>query len=145
MAGERALSIHMACNDPDNGDFTGRVCQIALDDSMLDLTAKAWMITSMRRCPRLVDHGSYFALSGKRWPFLRYHSWAGNWCWDAYVVKADIATQFLVWLHKRGLFQCEGGWVELCEAWDRPAPLVLPDKWWTAPELTAADGRRERG
>ena len=45
-------------------------------------------------------------------------------------MTAPDATRFLSWLHARNLFKCEGGWVELCEAWDRPAPLDLPTGWW---------------
>lgn len=130
MAERELVSIHMACNDPDNGDFVGRVCQIALGNDALELTAKAWGILSYRGCPKLRDEASVFFLAGKRWPFVQRKSWLGNWCWDGYALKPDIATAFMVWLHRRGLFKCEGGWVELCEAWDAPAPLALPDKWW---------------
>lgn len=127
------VSIHMACNNPDNGDFAGRVCQIALPDEAIQLTARAWNIMSYRGCPKLREqqHGN-FVLSGKRWSYVRRRSWVGNWCWDGYAMIATQATEFMVWLHKRDLFQCEGGWSDLCEAWDKPAPLVLPEKWWVA-------------
>jgi hypothetical protein len=124
------VSIHMACNDPDNGDFAGHVCQIALPGNALELTAKDWNILGFRGCPKLREDGSHFVLSGKPWPFVRRVWWIGNWCWDGYAMTAENATAFLVWLHKRGLFHCEGGWCELCEAWDGSAPLVLPDRWW---------------
>lgn len=129
---DQLVSIHMACNNPDNGDFVGRVCQIELPDGALELTAKAWNITSMRGCPKLRENGNYMIFAGKVWPFVRRRSWVGNWCWDGYTMTESVATGFMVWLHSRGLFHCEGGWLELCEAWDQPAPLVLPDKWWRA-------------
>lgn len=127
------VSVHMACNDPDNGDFTGHVCRISLENNALELTAKAWTITSYRRCPLLRDvtaRGRHvFYLSGKPWQYERRQSWVGNWCWEGFALTAPVATEFLVWLHGRGLFQCEGGWVELTEAWDAPE-LKLPDEWW---------------
>ncbi len=126
------VSIHMACNDPDNGNFLGRVAQISVASDALELTAKAWIITSERGCPKLREDGRTFFLAGKRWPFVRRKSWIGNWCWDDCAVSTSVATDFMIWLHGRGLFQCEGGWVELCEAWDAPTPLVLPDRWWVA-------------
>ena len=81
------IHISMACNDPDNGNFLGRVCQISLPDSMLDLTARAWSVTSMRGCPKLNDNwqsvgAPVFRLAGKSWPFFKRRCWAGNWCWD---------------------------------------------------------------
>lgn len=124
------VSIHFACNDPDNGDFAGRVAQISVESAALELTARGWGITSFRGCPKLREDDKHIVLAGKRWPFVRRKSWVGNWCWDGYAMTADTATAFMIWLHQRGLFQCEGGWVELCEAWDRPAPLALPDQWW---------------
>ena len=126
------VSIHMACNDPDNGDFAGRVCQIALPDGALDLTARAWDLLSIRGCPRLRDEDGAFVLAGKRWPFVRRKSWIGNWCWDGYAMTPAKATEFLVWLHRRSLFHCEGGWIELADAWDREPPLSLPEGWWRA-------------
>lgn len=126
------VSIHMACNDPDNGNFAGRVCQIALPDNALELTANAWEITSYRGCPKLREDGDRFFLAGKPWQFRRRKSWIGNWCWDGYALTPEVATEFMKWLHKRGLFHCEGGWVELCDAWDAAPPLRLPDRWWVA-------------
>ena len=126
------ISIHFACNNPDNGDFAGQVCQIALPDGALDLTARAWRITSFRGCPKLRDGMDSFVLAGKRWPVIRRKFWVGNWCWDSFTLTSDKATAFMVWLHGRALFQCEGGWSELCDAWDRPPPLNFPEKWWKA-------------
>ena len=128
------ISIHMACNNPDNGDFAGRVAQISLDNECLQFTARAWTITSLRRCPKLredTERGKrVFYFAGKPWQFERRNSWIGNWCWDGYAVTVPVAEAFLAWLRKRDLFQCEGGWCELTEAWDAPGPLVLPVEWW---------------
>lgn len=125
------IEVHMACNDPDNGEFIGRVCQISVQNDALELVAKCWDLTSSCRVPKLrnLQDEHTFVLSGKRWPFVRTKAWVGNWCWDGYAMTADIATAFLVWLHRRSLFKCEGGWVELCDAWEART-LVLADGWW---------------
>lgn len=119
------VSIHMACNDPANGNFVGRVSQIEVASGMLELTARAWS-----PCPKLREEDRTFILAGKRWPFVRRQSWVGNWCWDGYALTRADATDFLVWLHRRNLFTCEGGWVELCDAWETEPPLRLPAEWW---------------
>ena len=128
------ISIHMACNDPDNGDFAGRVAQISVESDALELTARGWGITTFRGCPKLREDTrggrKVFYLAGKPWQYERRQSWVGNWCWDGYAVTVPVANKFLAWLHRRQLFQCEGGWVELCEAWDAPGPLVLTEGWW---------------
>ncbi len=130
------VQIHMACNNPDNGDFAGRVAQIDVQSGALELTARGWSITSFRGCPKHREDTSrgrhVIYLAGKPFQYHARKSWIGNWCWDGYSFTAHVATNFLVWLHRRALFRCEGGWVELCEAWDKPAPLVLPDEWWKA-------------
>lgn len=130
--GKHVMAVDMACNDPDNGDFVGRVCQISLSDGRPDLTAKAWTIMSYRGCPKLREEPNTLMLSGKSWPFIRRQSWHGNWCWDRYVMETSNVTEFLKWLHARDLFVCEGGWSDLYDAWNTSGPLVLPDRWWVA-------------
>ena len=129
---DELISIHMACNDPDNGDFVGRVCQIALPDGALELTARAWNILSFRGCPKLREEDHGIVLAGKRWPIRMRKPWLGNRCWDGYAMTTDVATAFLCWLHRRALFHCESGWIELSEAWGRQPPLALPERWWKA-------------
>lgn len=123
----KRILIDFACNDPDNGAFAGRFSQIHLPESALELTCRNWSITSLRGCPKLRDNGSTIATSGKPWPITRRVHWHGNWCWNGYWMTAETAQAFLTWLHKRQTFQCEGGWVELCDAWDAdtlPADFV---------------------
>ena len=124
------VCIDFACNDPDNGALAGRVAQISVAGGALELTAKGWSLLSFRGCPKIREDGSKIVLAGKPWTWVRSKSWVGNWCWEGYAFEPETATAFLVWLHWRGLFKCEGGWVELCEAWDGPARLALPEQWW---------------
>jgi hypothetical protein len=131
------IRIDMACNDPDNGLFAGRVAMIHLPDQLLELTANEWNILSFRGCPRLREEPGAIILSGKRWPIVRAKEWYGNWCWNAYWMQPQAAKQFLVWLHGRGLFHCETGETWACELWDL-ADVFNPDatfgdcpvSWW---------------
>ncbi len=126
--------IDFACNEPDNGMFDHCVCQIHLPDQLLELTAKNWCITSNRGLPRFAEviedqRVVAIRLSGKRWPIVRSKEWYGNWCWNAYWMRDQVARQFLVWLHRRGLFQCELGETRFYHLWKRKEPLPLePDK-----------------
>jgi hypothetical protein len=123
------IRIDMACNNPDNGNFVGRVCQIQLPNGALELTAKAWNITSFTGCPKLDESSSKVVLSGKAWPIVRSKEWFGNWCWNAYWFESREALNFLVWLHGRSLFRCEGGWSDLCDVWAKPLPIALHEVW----------------
>lgn len=123
------VRIDFCCNDPDNGLFAHAVCQIQLPDQLLELVAKQWSITSFRGCPRFAEVPGGIRLSGKRWPIVRSIEWYGNWCWNAYWMKDQVARQFLMWLHRRRLFQCECGEERLANLWELDMPLDLePDK-----------------
>ncbi len=124
------IRIDMACNNPDNGNFVGCVAQIQLPNGALELTAKAWNITSFHRCPKLDESRSKIVLSGKAWPIVRSIDWFGNWCWNAYWFDSLVALRFLRWLHARNLFMLEGGWSDLCELWQNPSvPITLDEAW----------------
>lgn len=130
--GERAR-IDFACNDPDNGNFAGRVCMIHLPNGALELTANAWGITSFRGCPKFgYALNADIRLSGRQWPTTDRKCWYGNWCWDAHWFEAAVAHEFLEWVRHRGMFHCEGGLVTLCDAWEAPEPLpkgIFSDVW----------------
>ena len=118
----------MACNDPDNGSFVGRVCQIHLPDGALELTADAWNIVSFGGCPKLriiqnMSRPVGIVLAGKSWPIRRTIYGYGNWCWNGYVMGLETAADFLVWLHGRRLFSADGAWIGPFGAWECDAPL----------------------
>jgi hypothetical protein len=129
------IRVDIACNNPDNGLFWGRVAQIALPDQLLELTAKQWRITTPRGCPTMSEitnaAGRLVAikLAGKHWPVTRSREWYGNWCWNAYWMTDQTARQFFVWLHGRRLFNCETGETRLFNCWKAPDQLPLePEK-----------------
>jgi hypothetical protein len=120
------IRIDFACNDPDNGNFAGRVAQIHVGDA-LELVARNWNILSFNGCPRFRVDRRFIVLSGKRWPIVQSVDWYGNWCWNAYWFEPDVAADFLVWLRGRDLFQCEGGDVIACDSWERNEREMMRD------------------
>lgn len=112
----KPVRIDFACNDPDNGNFTGQVEAVQLMDGMLEL--ESW-----GRPRRLVDLGGKIRFSGKTWPITGSKYGVGNWSWDGYLMKPPVAVDFLVWLHGRRLFDCTAGWDVLYDLWQGDAPL----------------------
>ena len=118
----KSLRIDFACNDPDSGNFRGRVPQISIPAVDAELTAGRWDLISDRGLPLLRKLPGEIILSGKKWPVTGRRCFVGNWCWDAWFFRPPIAWAFLAWLHRRKLYKCEGGEVWFCELWDRQEP-----------------------
>lgn len=113
----RAVTVLLACNDPDNGNFEGMCRAVEFPGDFLELTSY-----DNGRILRFGD--DCFFLSGKRWPIVGYKSCYGNWCWDAVRLEIPVAADFLTWLRRRDLFDVDSGWCEIFEWFkgERPAP-----------------------
>lgn len=116
---ERNVRLDFACNNPDNGDFAGRVSAIHLPEGALELTSRNWAITSFRGCPKFDEVGSAIRFLRRLWRFAGTVNWAGNWCWNAYWFPLNDAAELLFQARASGLFRCEGGWCSVCEPWER--------------------------
>lgn len=114
----RYITIAFYCNDPCNGNFADRCEAITLPSLALELQA------SGHRSPklRLVEPG--IVLSGKHWPVVGHISWYGNWCWEAFRMQPDVATDFLIWLRERRAFHSDGGWDELHDWFGDPEKSI---------------------
>lgn len=105
--------LHVCCNDPDNGLFTGRAAALCIGWAELELNG--W------HEPRFVLTDTGFRLAGKNWPVTNSKEWLGNWCWNAYRV-GDLSkttgwwmVDFATWLKGRDLFRCTHGPEEFFE------------------------------
>ena len=87
-------------------------------DGMLEL--ECWL-----RTRRLVPFDDIIRFAGKTRPVIGSKSWYGNWCWEAYWMKAAVAIQFMVRLHGRKLFDCTAGWDVLYDLWKAEQPINL--------------------
>lgn len=112
--------IELCCNDPDNGNFAGRVSAITIGD--LELMSWRWHLTPPG--PRLRVDTDRFILAGKPWPYLRSKEWFGNWCWDAFYVEPKVSADFLIWLHGRKLFSVDSAEARVFNLWKRAESMA---------------------
>lgn len=99
------LYLDVACNDPDNGVFSGRAMQLNIGTA--ELEAK-----DFERGYAFAELDGAIRLAGKRWQIESAKEWVGNWCWNRYLLaKRDLTvrwylTEFVTWLRARDLFHC---------------------------------------
>jgi len=104
------LKVSFACNDPDNGNFTGEFEMIEFDSDDIELELYGFeSAVAVEFRPGSVKVG------GVDYPTLGVvQHWAGNWCWDA--VDMDVANARLL---ARALLSL--GWKP--EQWATDGPL----------------------
>ncbi len=95
----KLIAIDLACNDPDNGNEIGQVRALEIADGALEFDGRIF-----GRPLRLVENANDFRMAGKTWPFEYMKAWYGNWCWNRYWLKRDVAIAFTRWIKRRGLF-----------------------------------------
>lgn len=127
MARDPSVTIDLCCNDPDNGMFAGRVCQIALGDGLFSAYASSWNITSFRGCPRLRQIPGAIVLAGKAWPIRGRCEWHGNWCWNRYFLSDVVGARFMSWLHGRKLFEVDEAETRLFNLWQLDQSFTADD------------------
>lgn len=112
----RTPTVHICCNDGDNGLFTGKARGVSVGELELD--------------HHDMEHGASFRvddvtfhLSNKMWPYDWSKEWLGNWCWNAYRLKfanktaLEATVSFLKWLRGRRTFSVTGGPERLWDWW----------------------------
>lgn len=115
------IMIDVACNDPDNGLFSGRAEQISIGYDLLELEARG-------APPKFVELANGFRLAGKSWYSPQSKYGVGNWCWNGYWMKTGHAAHFLSWLHSRNLFSVSSGESRLFNMWQSPKPFDDADR-----------------
>src|SRR5690242_18036938 len=100
----KRILLSFACNDPDNGDFTGRCGAIDLhigNECAADLDCG---IGPRSRCPKLsicsIEGERWVKISRQKFGILSYGRWHGNWCWDAVRVSPAVAASVLNYLRE---------------------------------------------
>ena len=106
------MTAMFCCNHPDDGQFTGRCSAVQVagmefvnSQSPKDPAIKI-LVGTLRFC-RLVL------------PFRNHKTWVGNWCWDAVQMSPIHLARLLNSATFRSIFTCEGGPVDLADAWER--------------------------
>ena len=107
--------VHVACNDPDNGNFAGKAQMLQLDFGKGDYLELGMCGA---REPNFRVERSRFRLGRLWYSFERSSDWVGNWCWNAYYVTGLTAAKLAFDLMRDKRWACEGGLVEACDAYD---------------------------
>lgn len=96
------IRVHLCCNDPDNGEFTGRLTGIEVGGCSLTI----WPLESIDGSgedgvPLLTWDGGIVV--GWRWfPISAYREHVGNWCWDAVEMDRRTALRLLRYVVELG-------------------------------------------
>jgi len=100
--------LHLACNDPDNGEWRGRFREVnitfglrdALDDSVELEAPYAFKVR---------EQDGVLVIRGKRYPYRRRKSWFGNWCWDMWILDRRDIKRLVRDLRSTGRWSCTTG------------------------------------
>jgi len=117
--------IHLAVNDPENGNFHGSIEAIHLmargePDIALELNNQ-FIPPAMIAFRRVGDR----VRIGRKWFHIQdYLEWVGNWCWDMIITDAETAAAIMNYvcsLTLRGTkkFMPEAGWTSMWELYEK--------------------------
>ncbi len=88
------VAIDFACNDPDNGQFNGRVGSACYNYRDAEIEAPNYSGYAFAE----VDGG--IRIHGRVFPVTATAHWVGNWCWNRYYLRRDDAKALLRHLRK---------------------------------------------
>lgn len=97
-------SIDFACNDPDNGQFAGKVWRADINDCELEAKGcrpVAFTVVQRGEKRAIRIHRSLFEIKARK-------EWLGNWCWDRFWFAEDEFQRLLNHLLKNG-WSCSSG------------------------------------
>jgi len=88
------VAIDFACNDPDSGLFAGRASAITYGDAEIEAqNIDGFKFTWLDGAIRI--HREVFAIEG-------CSEWVGNWCWNRFIFRRDVAKKLLFTLRANG-------------------------------------------
>lgn len=116
--------IHLAVNDPDNGNFRGSIEAIELmARGHLDIALSLQNQFDPLARVAFRREGDRVRIGRKWFHIQNYSTWVGNWCWDMLTTDAETTAAILNYvcgLTLRGTkkFSPEGGWVSMWELYE---------------------------
>lgn len=131
----------LCCNDPDNGNFDGRLWGVEFGDGLkLSCCFSDWapaLAFDMAHEPK------WIRISGRRFKIQSYRDWVGNWCWAAVRMDWEEAIRLVNFLKGRRTrrrirssgfkpsndpyFVCEEGEERLYNVWHGDGKFTLND------------------
>lgn len=111
------VRIDFACNDPDNGNFAGKVWQAAIsvpskrgpsDQVELETQFGEERSFTIVRTPDDEEHEGEIRMHRIRVPFESRIYWLGNWCWDGFWFDRAEAKRLLFRMREHG-WRCTCG------------------------------------
>ncbi len=129
---EPQVEIMLAVNDPDNGNFTGKIEKVEFiirakdwTPAALELDNQFWPPATVVFKPPFKKHKrTYVKIGRRKYPIDGYGTWVGNWCWNVVVVSPYWAAKIANYLMEMKVddeykWAVESGWTELFEKWQR--------------------------
>jgi len=107
---DESIDVHLCCNDPDNGCFTGRIEMMQVGPN---LELEAWP-----HRPRLRYLDRKVSIAGAHYRITHYKQWYGNWCWDLVKMPGSEVVRMLNRLSRRGWFSVHEAEERLYAWWE---------------------------
>lgn len=98
-------------NDHRNGHSTGHFEQVHIDGLELWIEGPETRLRTLSACSVRISRRKFRVESSAEW--------VGNWCWNSYEFRHDVAVSLLVYLADRG-FTPHCAPSEVMESWSRP-------------------------
>lgn len=126
-SGERtmAITLNFACNDPDNGNFTGRFDRMEVDGGDLHMEFECGCHPSQGVRIRFEEVAK---IGRKKIQYLQYKNWYGNWCWDAIWVRWPEALEVINYVGTLKHWRMVDGPSSLFEAFN-DRHVITPQEW----------------
>lgn len=121
------LRADFCCNNPENGNFTGRATAIHLPGINFEHDHVLGVRLSVNRAKMTLRLGGPWkgATAGRWFTFDGWHQWFGNWCWDAYWLRSAEMISLVRYLMAHPDWRPEGYAVDLMERFQ--ASQALPE------------------
>jgi len=96
------VAIDFACNDPDCGEFAGRVLQACYAEAELE-------VQDFRKGYAFSVSDRMIQVHRRRFRFIERKCWVGNWVWDRFFFTRPEAKRLLGTMRRSGLWRCTTG------------------------------------
>jgi hypothetical protein len=124
----KLVQIMLAVGD-EHGNPTGWVEKICFDgldgDTALELSYPFWPPSCSPVCYHIPGE-KVIKFSRRKFHIEGYHTWVGNWCWDAVSCAPEVATALANYALKIG-FTPEGGWESIYRKIEAKEPIISRD------------------